>query len=816
MRILEPAAAITALAVVLAGLGVPAGGQVSEVIEVRVVNVDVTVSDRKDRPVAGLERGDFEVRVDGKAVALVNFYAAEPAPGRSAEAARPAADATSAGAGASPDDAGARPLQLAILVDSSNVEARARNEGLEQVRAFLRAQLRPGDRVMVVAVPPVAPEGRPATTFIDRLDLVEQRLGEIAATPTQDRRAAQFREILQDIGASLAASNASVRGRVHSLEARIRAFSAEVSRDTARTAGDLRRLVDYMAGLPGRKAVLYLGGGLSLHPGEALSGALAQAIGRYATQLPVGSRVPDLPSPSADDDSGELRALARHASVSGVAFYAIALGGSASAAAFTLSRGSVEAGAGPAPGQEESWAPMVGVSRRFDRESSLQLLAGATGGRSANDRGTERLLDRLFEDARTFYSLGIQPPEGTSGRVHRLEVRVRRRGLRVRHRESFRVLDRDRQDTPPLAAPSPPADPSINPAVARERRSTAARKRQERRKYRLPEAETAAGYRHALRLLAGGETGAARTALRELEAGAARHAAYDQLGKNEGRILDDLEEVAPDSLLPVALLYLDLVPIYRRLGLGPLAEHALRMSRRLATSVASEGSPAARAAVGRALTELAGVLLRAGRLGECEELFERALEVDVDRQLDDYKTTARLGLGVSHERRGRYEEAVEILEPLAERRPAHPEARLRLALNLARLGKADRSRPLLEALAAAPTDWIAQLAAQESARTALRERRFEEASSILAAALERWPDHPGLQVQQALVLDRRGRSRQARNQVASLVAAGATAEANPRDRYNRWPTSDDARRALREDAGALRAELGRALKKVAP
>ncbi len=972
VRTLKSSTALTALAIAVIGLGSPAAARVSELIEVRVVNVDVTVNDRKGRPVAGLERADFEVQVDGKAVEIVNFYAVEPAssPRGGAGTTLPAIDTTPPETGTAP----ARPLQLAILVDSSNVEAHARNEALERMRDFLRAHLRAGAQVMLAAPRRGANAGTvaPYNVFTDRLDLVERGLDELAATPAQDRRLAEFREILQDIGVSLAASSASVRGRVRSLEARIRAFSAEASRGTARTAADLRRLVDRLAGLPGRKAILYLGGGLSLRPGEALSGALNQAIGRYVTQLPEGARAPDLPAPSPDDDSGELLALARYASVRGVAFYAVAVGDPMPGASATISRGSVEAGSGATPGQEESWAPAVGNRRQFDLESSLQLLAGATGGLATGGRDLGRLLDRLLEDSRAFFSLGIQPPDADPGEVHRLEVRIRGKRLRVRHRETFRAMSRDeeaaartlsalwatvndpnplkirleagdprpagndvysvpfsvqlpvaalaiaprgevhagqvsiffaardrlaagpvrkavfpitlpdseileamgrmadyrlelemqqgpgkiavgvRDDldprlsvhtlalvvgevaeplTPPgllvavetgeprlapapatVPVPVPVNDPSLDPPLPpREDPSVSNKaKGKRRRKYRLPEDETADGYRHALRLLAGGDTAAAQAALRELESGAARHAAFDQLGKIESQVLLELEKASPDGLLPVALLHADLLPIYRRLSLAPLAEHALRMSRRLATSVASQGSLETRSVAGRVLTELAGMLLRAGRLGECEELFELALGAEEDNAV------ARLGLAVSHERRGRYEQAAEVLGPLAEKQPAHSEARLRLALNLERLDKTDRSRPLLKSLLKASPDWIPLLAVQETVRIAIRERRLKDASNVLAAALERWPGHPGLRTQQAFMLDRRGKPRQARDEVARLVAAGPPDMPSPRDRYNRWPASDAAQSELRESTGERLTDLGRALEAVTP
>jgi len=44
-----------------------------EVIEINVINVDVSATDDKGRPVTGLKKGDFELLEDGKPIAISNF-----------------------------------------------------------------------------------------------------------------------------------------------------------------------------------------------------------------------------------------------------------------------------------------------------------------------------------------------------------------------------------------------------------------------------------------------------------------------------------------------------------------------------------------------------------------------------------------------------------------------------------------------------------------------------------------------------------------------------------------------------------------------
>jgi hypothetical protein len=82
---------------------------------------------------------------------------------------------------------------------------------------------------------------------------------------------------------------------------------------------------------------------------------------------------------------------------------------------------------------------MIGTSLRMNHQSSLQLLADETGGRSildANDVLPD--LARMKEDFSSFYSLGFTPAHASDGREHKIEVRARRPGIRLRYRQSYR------------------------------------------------------------------------------------------------------------------------------------------------------------------------------------------------------------------------------------------------------------------------------------------------------------------------------------------------------------------------------------------
>src|SRR5687768_16681677 len=48
-----------------------------ETINVRVVNVDVYVTDKQGNRVRGLQQEDFEIRENGKPIQITNFYAVD-------------------------------------------------------------------------------------------------------------------------------------------------------------------------------------------------------------------------------------------------------------------------------------------------------------------------------------------------------------------------------------------------------------------------------------------------------------------------------------------------------------------------------------------------------------------------------------------------------------------------------------------------------------------------------------------------------------------------------------------------------------------
>jgi hypothetical protein len=109
---------------------------------------------------------------------------------------------------------------------------------------------------------------------------------------------------------------------------------------------------------------------------------------------------------------------------------------------YTLQASGLEAEGGrmlTGPAQRLLRFPSIERTDRQGRQDTLFALAKATGGKAilnANDALPD--LAAMRRDLASLYSLGFSFGERADGQEHRIALRVKRPGLKVRHRESFR------------------------------------------------------------------------------------------------------------------------------------------------------------------------------------------------------------------------------------------------------------------------------------------------------------------------------------------------------------------------------------------
>jgi hypothetical protein len=207
-------------------------------------------------------------------------------------------------------------------------------------------------------------------------------------------------------------------------ESYARTYAQSTFNDMAFSVDAIKKLVDSLAGMPGRKAVLYVSDGLPMISGQDLF---------YAVQNKWSEKSTSLTQTLEFDISRRLQELTYQANANRITFYTI------DAAGLRTYESTSAANQGPGP-TAPGLSQLVDSVNISNVQSTLQLLAEKTGGVAIiNTNVAMPGLERIARDFNTYYSLGYTPPHFGDGRYYKLEVKVKnRRDLRVRHREGYR------------------------------------------------------------------------------------------------------------------------------------------------------------------------------------------------------------------------------------------------------------------------------------------------------------------------------------------------------------------------------------------
>jgi len=390
-----------------------------ESVEVRVVNVDVYVTDKKGRPVTGLTKDDFELRENGKPVEITNFFAVEDGkpiqglPAGSGEvpivggdkAPDPLREPRRSSSPPLPED---QRLNLLIYFDNLFLKPFSRNKVIGEIEHFLSRTLDPGDRVMIVTFERSLHVRVP---FTDDWDELTDALHEIEMmTGYAEQSATERRTIIQRIDQSQSQLDAA---------SFVDDYAKALHHDLLLSINSLKELVGSLGGLPGRKAVLYVSDGIPMSPGQDLF-YLVDNLGSEAIGNQLGA--------SYYRARREFRELTARANANRVAFYTLEAAGLRSHSSLSAEYG-----------QRDTSIIEADVMWDANREEPLLQMADDTGGLAAlNTNNIVGALDSMQQDFDNYYSLGIAPVHIVPGRSYDVKVRVKQPGLTVRHRSGYR------------------------------------------------------------------------------------------------------------------------------------------------------------------------------------------------------------------------------------------------------------------------------------------------------------------------------------------------------------------------------------------
>jgi VWFA-related protein len=364
-------------------------------VATRLVQVSVVVHDRHGQPVADLKKEDFTITEGGKPQTISVFeVVASDRPAAAAETLPPHVFTN-----AFAHRAGVPTNVTVIVVDMVNTSIVDQHYARRGLVNFL-GQIQPQDRVALYAL------GRERLTLLhdytsDASSLVERlrkTRGEIPAQLDASTVNVDSQEELRALGLDALAD-------MNQIEA-----DFFTSNRVVQTLSSLEAIGQHLAGVPGRKNLIWLSGGFPLTIG-------------FDEMPSIGS------TREQRTFTREMDAAMRALNNAGVAVYPVDARGLMVMPGF-----SAESGRAPTPMTLAS-----GLRAIRSPIETMQELADRTGGRAAyntNDLG--RAVRRAIDDARLTYMLGYYPSDDAQdGRFRNIKVKVNRANLDVRHRKGY-------------------------------------------------------------------------------------------------------------------------------------------------------------------------------------------------------------------------------------------------------------------------------------------------------------------------------------------------------------------------------------------
>lgn len=402
-----------------------------ETIDVEVVNVEVFVVDGEGHRVVGLSRDDFEIYEDGQPMEITNFFSVAREDPIVAGLERDRAELLDTPAPRRrplPED---QQLHLVVYVDHFNLHPEHRERVLDDLDGFLEDRLIQGDQVMLVGFSRKLEIVEPFTRDRERIFDGLERMRKVAAhRPIND---AERRRIMGLMARASREESAVIddEDRIRNAYNMLRTYVDSTRRELELSSRALRYTVRSLAGLPGRKAVVYVSSGLPQRPGEELYELLIDLFGQNAFEG-IGPVIDINPSMEAklEDQSYLFGEIVREANAHQVTFYTLDARGATGETASSPEFPSVTA--------SEGGRMTFDQMRTMNLQEPLVRMADTTGGQSVlNTFNFSKVMSTVAEDFDTFYSLGYRPPRGRDGEYHKIEVKVKMPGFRVRHRAGY-------------------------------------------------------------------------------------------------------------------------------------------------------------------------------------------------------------------------------------------------------------------------------------------------------------------------------------------------------------------------------------------
>lgn len=402
-------------------------------VTTHMVLVDVVVTDKQGKPIAGLHPEDFVVEENGKVQKIASLSTPKensPAPPElppGIYSNRPQYRSTGA------------PITV-MLLDALNTPFSDQSYARRQMLTFVKEQFKPGERMAVFTLTgklnvlqdftsdpqilqealqhyrPQAQEfasaGRPATTIGSGTPSATGVVNSLDASTgplTDTSSSATFRA-----GGPASANLATLEGALTAFEGAQVAYAKD--QFAVLTLDALGSLARILGGLPGRKTLIWVTGDLpfSLIPEDrAMSEAeLAENLPSLDTRRVGEHASGNYAATFRQSHAEEIREVATRLASAQVAVYPVDARG-------------------------------LSISTNIDSQETMREMARETGGRAyVNQNEIKMGVERAFEDQTAAYTVGYYPENKKyDGKYRSLKVKVKRDGIEIHARRGYYAID---------------------------------------------------------------------------------------------------------------------------------------------------------------------------------------------------------------------------------------------------------------------------------------------------------------------------------------------------------------------------------------
>ena len=424
-----------------------------ETMEVRVVSIDVVVTDSRGRRVTGLTKDDFELLVGKKPHPITHFSEIGDEP------AAPQIALTAETQAAAPAAAAAAPVRrgntILFFIDQSSLDPRRQHAVFEELRKFTTDVMRPGDRAMVAAWNRGLKTAQAFTDSPDEIRRALDRMQKNAAglSLKQSRREVE-RQVLIEIERALAEGGPDAMRRAYGRSVgHATTYSEEIYAHTRTLMLSLASMLSAFAAPEDKKALVFVGDFLPSRAGSEMRQYVEDAFRPYNVSQ-------DGPSQQLQPMStaGWLDRVIRAANAGGITAYMISGGG--------LQQETTDVTEADAMVSSTAGTLIESETRR-----SFAAAAEATGGLAFVGGDPAKALAQVADDFRSYYSIGFRPTDAREGRPRNIVVRVKKPGHTVRARQNYllRSVSEDMADrvVASLYDTTPPGEIGVRLASAK-------------------------------------------------------------------------------------------------------------------------------------------------------------------------------------------------------------------------------------------------------------------------------------------------------------------------------------------------------------